>query len=227
MWQVETAGISNGGTLATAGNIVVQGLADGYLHAYSATDGKDLWSFFAGVAVTGVPITYNAGGKQYLSITSGPLGGSTAAFGSISARWGWDPRVHPRRLLTFALDANAKLPPTPPRMPAVPLDAPEFHVDADKARAGERLYRLCTICHGMGAIAGGIAPDLRASPVPLSGEAFSHIVRDGALVSRGMPRFAELNDEQLDSLRHFFRLKARNDLAAENARASSTGAAAH
>jgi quinohemoprotein ethanol dehydrogenase len=227
VWQVETPGISNGGTLATAGNIVVQGLADGYLHAYDAKDGKDLWSFFAGVAVTGVPITYSVNGKQYLSITSGPLGGSTAAFGSISARWGWDPRVHPRRLLTFALDANAKLPPTPPRRPAVPLEGPEFHVDAEKARAGERLYGRCTICHGTGAIAGGIAPDLRASPVPLSAEAFSHIVRDGALVSRGMPQFAELTDEQLESLRHFFRLKARNDLAARNAQAAATGAAVH
>src|SRR5262249_22920926 len=46
VWQVETPGISNGGTLATAGNPVIQGLADGYLHAYAATDGKDLWSFF-------------------------------------------------------------------------------------------------------------------------------------------------------------------------------------
>lgn len=217
VWQVETPGISNGGTLATAGNIVVQGLADGYLHAYGAKDGKDLWSFFAGVAVTGVPITYSVDGKQYLSITSGPLGGSTAAFGAISARWGWDPRIHPRRLLTFALDAAAKLPSTPPRQPAVPLDAPEFKVDADKARAGERLYGRCGICHGSGAIAGGIAPDLRASPVPLSAEAFAHIVHDGALINRGMPPFAEFTAEQLDALRHYFRLKARNDLAAQNA----------
>lgn len=214
VWQVETAGISNGGTLATAGNLVFEGLADGYLHAYGAKDGKDLWSFFAGVAVTGVPITYSVDGRQYLTITAGPPGGSTALFGPVSARWGWDPRVHPRRLLTFALDATAKLPPTPPRRPAVPLAAPEFQVDATKARAGEREYGLCTLCHGTGVIAGGVAPDLRASPVPLSAQAFAHIVRDGALEPRGMPRFAELSDEQLDSLRHFFRQKARDDLAA-------------
>ena len=91
------------------------GLADGYLHAYSARTGKDLWSFFCGVAVTGVPIAYRVGDNQYITITSGALGGASAAFGSISARWGWDPRTHPRRLLTFALDASAKLPPTPPR----------------------------------------------------------------------------------------------------------------
>ena len=214
VWKVETAGVSNGGTLATGGDLVFEGLADGYLHAYSAKDGKDVWSFFAGVAVTGVPITYSVDGKQYVSITSGPLGGSTAAFGSISARWGWDPRVHPRRLLTFALDAKAQLPPTPPRKPAVPLDPPEFAVDAAKAKQGEHEYARCTLCHGMGVVAGGIAPDLRASPVLLSPEAFAHVVRDGALSPRGMPRFAELTDAQLEALRHFVRQTARSDLTA-------------
>jgi quinohemoprotein ethanol dehydrogenase len=213
VWKVETPGVSNGGTLATAGNLVFQGLADGYLHAYSAAEGKDLWSFFAGVAVTGVPITYSVEGKQFITITAGPLGGSTAAFGSISARWGWDPRIHPRRLLTFALDANTKLPPTPPRRPTVPLEAPEFQVDVAKAKLGAGEFPRCVLCHGMGVVAGGIAPDLRASPVPLSQEAFAHVVRDGALVTRGMPQFAELSDEQLESLRHFLRQKARADLA--------------
>ncbi len=217
VWHVETAGISNGGTLATAGGLVFEGLADGYLHAYRAQDGKDLWSFFAGVAVTGVPITYSVAGRQYLTITAGPLGGSTAAFGAVAARWGWDPRVHPRRLLTFALDATTPLPPTPPRRPAVPLEAPDFRVDAAKARAGERAYGRCGLCHGAGAIAGGIAPDLRASPVPLSAEAFAHVVRDGSLIARGMPQFAEMSDDQLDALRNFFRQKARDDLAAQSA----------
>jgi len=214
VWEVETPGVSNGGTLATAGNLVFQGLADGYLHAYSAKEGKDLWSFFAGVAVTGVPISYSVDGQQYITITSGPLGGSSAAFGSISARWGWDPRVHPRRLLTFALDASGKLPPTPPRAPATPLEAPEFHIDAAKVQAGAREYGRCTLCHGMGVVAGGIAPDLRASAVPLSQEAFAHVVRDGALQARGMPRFSELTDDQLEALRHYFRQSARDALAA-------------
>jgi len=219
IWSVETPGISNGGTLATAGNLVFEGLADGYLHAYSAKDGTDLWSFFAGVAVTGVPITYSVEGRQYVTITAGPLGGSTAGFGAISARWGWDPRVHPRRLLTFALDATATLPPTPPRKPAEPLAAPEFKVEASKVKLGAQTYSNCVLCHGMGVVGGGIAPDLRASPVPLSAEAFTHIVRDGSLLARGMPKFAELSDAQLDGMRHFLRQKARDSLAARAAAA--------
>jgi quinohemoprotein ethanol dehydrogenase len=214
-WQVETPGISNGGLMTTAGDLVFQGLADGYLHAYGAKDGKDLWRFFAGVAVTGVPITYSVEGKQYVTITAGPLGGATAGFGAISARWGWDPRVHPRRLLTFALDARANLPPTPPRNAAVPLYAAQFKVDAAKVKAGAVEYPRCVLCHGMGVVAGGVAPDLRASPVPLSAEAFDHVVHDGALVARGMPQFAELSEDELDSLRHFLRQAARDALASQ------------
>ena len=46
----------------------------------SARTGKDLWSFFCGVAVTGVPIAYRVGDKQYITITSGPLGGCVGRF---------------------------------------------------------------------------------------------------------------------------------------------------
>ncbi len=212
IWSIETPGISEGGTLATAGNLVIQGRADGHLHAYSADHGKDLWSFDAGVAVTGVPITYTANGRQYLTITSGPLNGPTAAFGSASARWGWESRGHPRRLLTFTLDGKAWLPMSPPPSFAKAIAAPEFNVDPVKAEAGGREYVRCLLCHGTAVVAGGNAPDLRASPVLLSAAAFAAIVRDGTLVSRGMPGFSELSDAQLESLRHFVRARARESL---------------
>jgi len=212
VWSVESPGISNGGAMATAGDLVFEGLADGYFHAYDAKTGKDLWSFFAGVAATGVPITFSVEGRQYVAITAGPLGGSTAAFGPISGRWGWDPRVHPRRLLVFTLDGAAKLPATPPPRPAVPLAGEGFTVDAKKAKQGEFEYEHCTLCHGMGIVAGGIAPDLRASPVMLSTEALSRVVREGSLAPRGMPAFPEFTDAQLEAVQHYVRQKARADL---------------
>jgi quinohemoprotein ethanol dehydrogenase len=218
VWAIETPGISEGGTLATAGNLVIQGRADGHLHAYSADHGKDLWSFNAAVAVTGVPITYSINGRQYLTITSGPLNGSTAAYGSASARWGWTSQGFPRRLLTFALNGKVLLPPASASSFAKPLAAPELQIDPAKVAAGSREYVRCLLCHGTAAIAGGNAPDLRASPVPLSASGFAAIVRDGALVSRGMPQFAELSDAQLESLRHYVRARAREALGDRNAR---------
>ena len=60
----------------------------------------------------------------------------------------------------------------------------------------------------MGAVAGGAAPDLRASAAVLDGELFERIVRDGALTQAGMPRFADLTDGELETLRHYVRQQA-------------------
>jgi quinohemoprotein ethanol dehydrogenase len=65
------------------------------------------------------------------------------------------------------------------------------------------------MCHGFGAIAGGGAPDLRASPLVLSPAAFAQVVQGGLLQARGMPRYAELGDADLQSLIHYLRARAR------------------
>jgi quinohemoprotein ethanol dehydrogenase len=106
------------------------------------------------------------------------------------------------------------------------LDAPDFKIDAGKAAAGGQAFVRCNLCHGMGAVAGGIAPDLRASPVMLSREALTHIVRDGSLVARGMPRYPDIGDAELDDLAHYLRQKARADLAA-TAKAAAASTTAH
>jgi quinohemoprotein ethanol dehydrogenase len=88
------------------------------------------------------------------------------------------------------------------------LAAPEFKVDAAKAEQGKLLYKDCVICHGVAAVAGGYAPDLRASAVPLSADAFKAIVQGGALEGRGMPPFAEFSDDELGALQHYIRQRA-------------------
>jgi hypothetical protein len=57
-------------------------------------------------------------------------------------------------------------------------------------------------------VAGGTAPDLRASVVPLNPALFSLTVRTG-VEARGMPKFTELNDRELDALRNYIRYRAR------------------
>jgi quinohemoprotein ethanol dehydrogenase len=63
-------------------------------------------------------------------------------------------------------------------------------------------------CHGVGAVALGAGPDLRASSIPLDTAPFSQIVQGGALLSRGMPRFDELSTLDLEALRHYIRQQA-------------------
>lgn len=87
-------------------------------------------------------------------------------------------------------------------------------MDARKVKQGQFEYEHCTLCHGMGIVAGGIAPDLRASPVMLSAESLAHVVREGSLAQRGMPAFPEMSDAQLEAIAHYVRQKARQDLAA-------------
>ena len=67
----------------------------------------------------------------------------------------------------------------------------------------------------MNAMAAGLAPDLRASVVPQSAAAFDAIVRDGALVRRGMPRYQILTEQERSDIRQYLRQLAR-DLAAAN-----------
>jgi quinohemoprotein ethanol dehydrogenase len=207
-WQQPTPGSFNGGTVATAGDLVFQGQADGYVMGYDAGSGRRLWQFYAATAALGTPITYLAGGKQHLTILAGPMSGAAAGAGPAAARFGWDPRLHPRRVLTFVLDGKAKLPPTPPPPVTTPLDGTNMDVDPALADEGARMWSGCGRCHGPGAIAGGAAPDLRASQIPLSAATFATAVRTGN-EPRGMPKFDELTDRELEALRHYVRARAR------------------
>jgi len=215
VWSVPIAGIQGGGTATTAGNLVFQGQMDGKFRAYAADSGKLLWSFYAANGVIAPPITYSVGGKQYVSVLTG-VNGSPSAFGSPHAQFGWQARVHAKRLLTFALDGKAELPASAPPALAVPLDDPQFKVDAALAERGQHLFgqKLCLTCHGSGAVASGGAPDLRASPLALSAPTFAQVVKGGILEARGMPRYAELSDADLESLIHYLRARARESLAA-------------
>jgi quinohemoprotein ethanol dehydrogenase len=81
-------------------------------------------------------------------------------------------------------------------------------VDESLVKEGIQQWSRCQLCHGPGAVAGGSAPDLRASTIPLNAALFSLTVRTG-VEARGMPKFTELNDRELDALRHYIRYRAR------------------
>ena len=102
---------------------------------------------------------------------------------------------------------------TPPPQPAPaipqPLAAPDFSVDQRLAAQGAVIYKgTCALCHGPTAVSGGKAPDLRASAVVLSAEAFGAVVRGGERQVLGMPRYSELDAEELEGLRHYIRSNA-------------------
>jgi quinohemoprotein ethanol dehydrogenase len=209
VWRVKTPGIWNPGTLTTAGGLVFQGRTDGRFLAYAADSGEALWRFDAGLGISAPPMTYAVDGVQYVALLVGWGGAGAALGGSMAAQHGWAYGRHPRRLLTFALDARMPLPPTPPPVHPALIDPPLFEANPERVAAGAAFYNdHCAACHGSGAAGGGFAPDLRASPIAADHAALRETVRAGR-PDRGMPAFTGIAAEDLESLRHYLRDAAR------------------
>ena len=204
VWSVPQETFWNAGTLTTAGNLVLQGRSDGKLLAYNAQNGETVWTFDAGLGISAPPITYKINGTQYISLLVG-FGGGYAGLDFDAYKLGWAYRQQQRRLITFSLSGDAKMPDLPPRFYPKPIVDESFVIDAEKAQFGGSLYGNCAACHGPTMYSGGMAPDLRASRVPLNSATFASIVRDGSLTDKGMPAFPEFTDEQLEGLQHYIR----------------------
>ncbi len=216
-WKVQQDTIWNGGAMATAGDLIFQGAADGDLSAYNAKSGQRLWKFYAGMGIMAAPMSYAVNGKQYVSVLVG-YGASAAIYGEVM-NVGWK-YTGPRRLLTFAIDGKATLPPAPPRDLTVhPVDNPAFKIDPADVAAGHDLIMACAPCHGRNLVsAGGPAPDLRESQIALDPDSFSSVVHDGALMQNGMPRFP-FTKPQLTQIYAYIRSRARETLATQQAQA--------
>ena len=82
-WRAPGGGGAGGGTLTTAGNLVLQVINDGRLLAYTADKGEKLFDIQTGLrGGMGPPITYVLDGKQYVALMGGAgqaAGGGGAA----------------------------------------------------------------------------------------------------------------------------------------------------
>lgn len=213
IWAVRTADGQNPGVMATAGGLVFQGETNATFNAYDAESGRPLWTYPTKVAVTGSPITFMVGGKQYIAvITSPPVGPQSTL--ARRAGWTWNYREHARRLLVFALDGEASIPDTSEHGPIAPHEHQEA-LDPALVAEGEGLFGTysCRSCHGSAAISGGGAPDLRAAASPTNPAVFRTIIRTGILVPRGMPKYPEFSDQQIEAIRQYVRHRAQEDLA--------------
>jgi alcohol dehydrogenase (cytochrome c) len=70
-WSVKTPQPLIGGTLATAGNLVFNGEANGWFKAFDASNGKELWKYNCGAGVNAPAVSYMVGGKQYVAVAAG------------------------------------------------------------------------------------------------------------------------------------------------------------
>ncbi len=198
-WNVRYPVVEGGGVLATAGNLVFQGRADGMLVAMHAAGGRDFWKFDTGTGIMAAPVTYMVDGVQYVSVLAG-WGGPA---GSFNSPLGGKVKPGYGRILTFKLDGTAKLDARPYGHTAPPEPATGFSATPESVHKGRQLYgRWCAKCHGWNAVAGPM-PDLRYSSKETLAS-LEDIVLQGSLASGGMPSFRKLlNAEQVRAIRGF------------------------
>ena len=101
-WSVEQPIAVNGSTLSTAGNLVFQGEGTGEFNAYAADSGKKLWSIKTGSAIDATPVSFSAGGQQYIVVPVG-WGSASRIFGPASMMATPESKRGPSRLLAFKL----------------------------------------------------------------------------------------------------------------------------
>jgi quinohemoprotein ethanol dehydrogenase len=224
VWEQPYPGPWNGGTLSTAGGLVFQGTAHGTFAAYDATSGRLLWETPAGTGVMAAPSTYQLGGEQYVAVMAGwggvfgLVGGDAAA--AAHERAGGNQNAG--RLLVFKLGGTATIPATRAILQEIAAVAGDF--DPERVKQGNFAYhRWCAFCHGIGAISGGVLPDLRKSELFFS-DALEPIVLEGKLLAKGMPDLSEwVTRDDLALIRHYVATR-RNALAEERKQAMAPAA---
>jgi quinohemoprotein ethanol dehydrogenase len=191
----------NGGVLATAGNLVFQGTADGRFVAYAADSGREVWSFRTYSSVLAAPSTVLVDGEQYIVVPIGN-GASTSSGQTLPYLTGRPDTRGPSRLLAFKLGGRESL------QPNVAQLIPKPSVSRPPAALVEQGYTLyhsvgCVYCHGLDGIGGGgELPDLRKSRQETLDQLHA-IVVDGAYQKLGMPKFSKVSDSELAAIRAF------------------------
>jgi quinohemoprotein ethanol dehydrogenase len=144
---------------------------------------------------------------QYVSVMVG-WGGAAGLFGRPEPA----PYKAEGRMFTFALDADEPLAVIRgierPLLTSIAFDADEQSV----ARGADLFGNRCAMCHGRNAASAGTIADLRYS-APTTLASLETIVRDGAFLGLGMPRFDWFSDTDLADLRAYL-LSRRAELIA-------------
>jgi quinohemoprotein ethanol dehydrogenase len=195
-WTQDYASPWNGGTLATAGDLVFQRTADGRLVAYNATNGEKLWDAALGGGVIAAPITYELDGQQYVSIAvswGGVFGQSQRSTDHAS----------PGTVYTFAIGGDRQV----SGSRALQVGAAHFRVkyDPKDVPAGFGLYvSNCLFCLGVpGVDKGGNIPNLGCVDADLITK-LDEAVFNKAFAEMGMPDFTgKLKAEDLEKIKAF------------------------
>ena len=185
-WTIDYPKTYNGGTMATAGDLVFQGTAEGHFNAYDAATGQKLWSVDAGVPILAAPVSYAINEEQFIAVMVGDGGAVPLSMPNFSG-----PKSYPNgRLLVFSLNGQTELPRD--NLSPAPLQKPSVALNTNEIEDGRLLFALnCAGCHGASTLSSGVLPDLKRSIAVTQPELWRAIVIDGIYHERGMVSFAD------------------------------------
>ncbi|HYC54130.1 MAG TPA: PQQ-dependent dehydrogenase, methanol/ethanol family [Candidatus Binatia bacterium] len=203
-WRVDHGHGIPAGVLATAGGLVFQGRTSGMFAAYDAASGDLLWEREAGTGIMAPPVTYEAGGEQYVAVMTG-LGGSAGG------HYTRVPAPNTGRIVAYKIGGSAALPASAPA-PERTITAPVVEASAEQIDRGRALYSMhCARCHGVGTISSGLYPDLRFSAAEIY-TVWNAIVLGGVFSGKGMASFADvLSEQDAHDIRAYVASRARHE----------------
>ncbi len=201
-WRFKHQGVSNGGALSTAGNLVFQGTAKGQFNAFGALDGALKWSYPSDTGIIAAPVSYEVDGTQYVAIVVGWGGVFGLGHGDLSKAYA-DVRNN-SRVLVFKLGGKAQLP-TSVAYKENFVAPPKQIGRANDIAQGKVLYsQYCAACHGAKAIGGGLIQDIRYGGPLHDATLWNQVVLEGLYENKGMASFkSEFGSEQAAVIRSY------------------------
>ena len=201
-WHIDQDNVWNGGVLTTLGDLVFQGTADGYIKAYNASNGNQLWQAYLGTGIMAPPVTYMIDGRQYLSVLTGWGGG----YGMKNKH---TPTIETGKVFTFVLGGDQKLPEPVEAQDKRPIK-PSWEIYDYEVNIGAGLFnKYCAVCHVAGNGSGGVAPNLAYSP-HIGSPTFDKILFEGLLLPNGMPSYeGRISEEESHAIQTFIMATAR------------------
>lgn len=145
--------------LATAGGIVFGGTADRQFFALDSDTGEMLWQMRLNGDISGAPVTFEVGGRQYVAVGAGGRAAPTTTLGRLvgvdvpqgtGVMWVF---ALPERLPDAPRSSAGVAPrPAPAALTARPAAASRLASEGvftdEQARRGERLFaEACAMCH--------------------------------------------------------------------------------
>jgi PQQ-dependent dehydrogenase (methanol/ethanol family) len=196
-WRVVLTTIINGGVLATAGDLVVQGTSDGYIRVYESKSGRLLKQISIGTGIVAPPISYAVNGVQYIAVCAGWSGWQTEVPPPDSPA----PYSNAGRIIVLRLKGGPVA--MAQRVPLAPYLAIATPQRPPVVAKGKSLYAAnCGSCHTVYG-EGSVYPDLRRMSVAAYAN-FHQIVLNGLLRDGGMASFAGvLSSDDVEAIKAY------------------------